>query len=253
MNDAPKDEEASRTPHAPREAIPLQAFDPLQEYSVVERRLPHWSQRGTIAFITWRTWDSMPKQVIAAWLAERDALLRRYGIDPSRPDWEACLQALPKSVAREVKGHISARWNDHLDALHGACVLRRREIARIVADSLCCFHAERYVLTDYVVMPNHVHLLAAFGDEDAMLRQCESWKHYTARGINRALGRKGRFWQQEAFDHLVRSAEDFEHCRRYIADNPVRARLRPGEFIHECKHLEPLEALPGAAPTSRGA
>ncbi len=98
----------------------------------MERRLPHWSQCGTIAFITWRTWDSMPAPVVAVWLTERDALLRRHGIDPLRADWRACVQALPKSVTRKVTGQLSARWNDHLDGLHGACVLRRPEIARTV-------------------------------------------------------------------------------------------------------------------------
>jgi hypothetical protein len=33
----------------------IQVFDPTQEYAVIERRLPHWVQAGTICFITWRT------------------------------------------------------------------------------------------------------------------------------------------------------------------------------------------------------
>jgi type I restriction enzyme R subunit len=183
--------------------------------------------------------------VIAAWRAEREGWLRRHGIDPSRADWETHLETLPGHVTREFKRYISDRWNDHLDALHGACVFRRAELARIVADSLCHFDGERYLLTDYVVMPNHVHLLAAFPDEDAMLGQCESWKHFTARVVNRELGRKGRFWQQDGFDHLVRSAEDFEHYRRYIAGNPVRARLGPGEFIQEHGRPRTLDDLRG--------
>jgi len=81
--------------------------------------------------------------------------------------------------------------------------------------------------TDFVVMPNHVHLLAAFPDEGSMLAQCESWKHYTATKINRFLGRSSRFWQQDGFDHLVRSVEQFEYLRAYIADNPRRAHLPP--------------------------
>lgn len=235
-------------------ALPMQTFDPRQEFAVVERRLPHWSQAGTIAFITWRTWDSMPAHVIEAWLAERDALLRQHGIDPSRGGWEAGVQTLPARVARALTLSVSARWNEHLDALHGTCVLRRPELARIVADSLRRFHGERYLLTDYVVMPNHVHLLAAFADEGAMLDQCDSWKHFTAREINRAPGRKGRFWQQDGFDHLVRSADDFENYRRYIADNPRQARLQPGQYVHECVERPTVEGLPGArGPTSRGA
>jgi putative transposase len=88
-----------------------------------------------------------------------------------------------------------------------------------VADSLHHFDGDRYYLSDYVVMPNHVHLLAAFPSEDAMLGQCESWKHYMARQINAIVHQQGRFWQQDVFDHLVRSAEEFHHLRKYIAEN----------------------------------
>jgi type I restriction enzyme R subunit len=237
------DDEQDRKPTA----LPFlpQTFDPREEYSVVQRRLPHWSQAGAIAFITWRTWDSMPAKVIDTWLAERDEILKRLGAPvlislremkghlAEQDEYEAVLQKLPRHVARAIKQAVADRWNEHLDDLHGNCVLRRPELGRIVADSLKRFHGDRYALTDYVVMPNHVHLLAAFIDEAAMLAQCDSWKHYTAREINRLLGRQGRFWQEDGFDHLVRSPEDFDRYRRYIAENPARARLRPGEYVHE--------------------
>jgi type I restriction enzyme R subunit len=99
------------------------------------------------------------------------------------------------------------------------------------------FDGDRYELTDFVIMPNHVHLLVVFPAEDMMLRQCESWKHFTATKINQALGRKGQFWQQDGFDHLVRSAEQFNYLRRYLAENPQKARLRPGEYRHLSKPL----------------
>ena len=101
-------------------------------------------------------------------------------------------------------------------------MLRKSELAKTIAESLRYFDGDRYDLTDFVVMPNHVHLLAAFPNEEAMLDQCESWKHFTAVKINRFLGRKQRFWQQDGFDHLIRSAEQFEYLRRYVADNPQR-------------------------------
>jgi REP element-mobilizing transposase RayT len=80
-------------------------------------------------------------------------------------------------------------------------------------------------------MPNHVHILTAFASEEAMLAQCESWKHYMARHINALLGRKGRFWEPDAFDHLVRSPEEFERLQVH-AENPLRAGLRAGEYLH---------------------
>jgi hypothetical protein len=49
-------------------------FDPLAEFNAIEgRSLPHWSQAGTMCFITWRTWDSMPSAVVLHWHNERVA------------------------------------------------------------------------------------------------------------------------------------------------------------------------------------
>lgn len=241
-----------------------ECFDPVQDCAIVYRKLPHWCQAGVISFITWRTWDSMPVAVVRLWQAERDAWLRKNGVEPSRPGWELLLQDWPAQQQQDFRRYVSDRWLGHLDDLHGECVLRRPECARVVAESLRYFdgtphapredgvggqlHAERdeyrqaraeregdagrYFLSDYVVMPNHVHVLVAFPAEEAMLNQCESWKHYTAQRINKILRRRGRFWQQDAFDHLVRSPEEFERLRQYIADNPVASRLQPGEYLH---------------------
>jgi putative transposase len=67
---------------------------------------------------------------------------------------------------------------------------------------------------------------------ETMLAQVESWKRWTAKEINAALGQHGRFWQDESFDHLVRAEDAFQKFRRYIAENPVKARLKNDEFTH---------------------
>jgi putative transposase len=123
------------------------------------------------------------------------------------------------------------------DDCHGACVLKLPNIGRIVADSFWYFDGVRYELTDFVVMPNHVHVLAAFPDESSILVQCDSWKHFTASEMNRELKRKGRFWQQDGFDHLVRSVEQFDFLRRYIANNPMRVGLAESEYIHWTRQM----------------
>jgi type I restriction enzyme R subunit len=51
------------------------------------------------------------------------------------------------------------------------------------------------------------------------------------------LGERERFWEQDGFDHLVRSEKSFEHYRRYIAENPAKARLAAGEFVHYSKTM----------------
>ena len=215
----------------------MSLFDPDSEVFVVERNLPHWSQPGTITFITWRTEDSMPKEVLDQWFKDRNRWLMAHGIDSTAVNWRDQLAAVNKQAAREFLDRMWNRWHDALDVGHGASALRRPELALIVSESLRHFDDQRYVMLDYAVMPNHVHLLASFPDENAMLAQCESWKHFTAVQINRRLGQKGRFWQQDAFDHLVRSEEQFVYLRDYIANNPVKAGLRPGEYVHYSKPL----------------
>ena len=120
----------------------------------------------------------------------------------------------------------------------GSCPLKAADAAVIVAESLAHFDNQRYLLLDWVIMPNHVHALAVFPDEQSMLTQCDSWKHFTAARLNKLLGRSGRFWQVDGFDHLVRSEEQFEYLRRYIAENPRRAGLRAGEYLHYSRMLK---------------
>ena len=215
----------------------MQVFDPNQKYAVLERRLPHWSQAGTITFVTWRTWDSMPEEIIREWRQERDAWLVRHAIDPAADDWQERLLRIDRILMLEYQRLLSDRWNEHLDACHGACVLRKPELAKIVADSFMYFDGQRYEISDFVVMPNHVHALVVFPDEAGLLTQCESWKHFTASKINRILGRNGRFWQQDGFDHLVRSQEQFDFLRMYIAENPMKAKLGDVDFMYYSKSL----------------
>jgi type I restriction enzyme R subunit len=217
--------------------VDLHFFDPRSFVAVLERRLPHWSQPGVVTFLTWRTHDSLPAEVVESWRQSRRLWLREHRINPTANNWRDQLALLGPEACQEFYAEFSSRWHRELDLCYGMCDLRDPANSRIVADSLHYFDGQRYELTDFVVMPNHVHLLAAFRDEDAMLTQCDSWKHFTGHKINLRLGKSGRFWQQDGFDHLVRSIEQFEHFRQYIAQNPVKAKLCAGEFVHYSKDL----------------
>ena len=214
----------------------LQFFDPQQNHTIVWHDLPHWAQAGTVCFITWRTADSLPAEVQQRITLERRRLLLDRGIDLDG-DWKGALTKLPVVERGQIQWGLFRIWDGALDQGRGACVLADPELNKLVGDSLMHFDGDRYVMTDYVVMPNHVHLLAAFRDEETMLSQCASWKRYTAREINRHLKQSGHFWQVEPFDHLVRSLEQFEHYRRYIAQNPEQARLPQGSYRWYSKDL----------------
>jgi len=82
----------------------------------------------------------------------------------------------------------------------------------------------QYVLHAFVVMPNHVHLLAT--PAVAVPKLMKSLKGITAKRANAMLALTGSsFWQEESYDHLVRHEREFEKIRNYIEENPVRAGL----------------------------
>jgi putative transposase len=209
----------------------LHFFDPNETASILYRKLPHWSQAGVVCFITFRLHDSMPQEVVERWRQERAAWLIGNAINPNKPEWRDDLQSLPRRLQNEFYATFSTRWHNELDCCHGSCVLKDPVNSPIVADSFLKFDGERYWVKDFVVMPNHTHMLVVFPNDDVMLSQCENWKRYTGRRINKRMSDTGRFWQQDGFDHLVRSEEQFKHFRRYIADNPKKAGLAAGEYF----------------------
>ncbi len=204
-------------------------FDPNAELFIEDRCRPHWSQAGAIVFITFRTQDSIPKEVLERWEREKQDWISRRGF---RGHWTNVVPTLDEEQRYEFNSHFSRQRHRCLDQCHGRCLLKQPELARIVADSLMHFDQQRYRMGDFVLMPNHVHLLAAFASEETMKKQCDSWLHFTAFKINSQLSERGRFWQQEPFDHLVRSLDQYEYLRRYIKENPTKAKLKKGEYFY---------------------
>ncbi len=208
-------------------------FDPKAEFSIRETCKPHWSQAAAVVFITIRTRDSIPKEVIQRWHHERCEWLKRRGyLSAGESNWKYAVDRLPPDEANQFNRVFVKIREAFVDECYGACVLRDPNCAKIVADSLLKFDGQRYSLGDFIVMPNHVHLLAAFPSEQAMQRQCTSWTHYTAHEVNLLLMQSSRFWQPDPFDHLVRSPEQYDYLRRYIRDNPTKAGLRKGEYLY---------------------
>ena len=210
-------------------------FDPQADFLISAQRLPHWSQAGTWSFITWRTNDSLPAEVVEEWRRTRDRWLISQGFDPKRDGWRQQLATASFEVRRQFRLLLADNWERRLDECHGRCELLEPELASIVAKSLRHFDGERYLLDSFVVMPNHVHLIAAFDEPTGMLEQCDNWKHFTSTQINRKLGRMGRFWQPESFDHLIRTEDELHSLRAYIVDNPIRAGLKTNQFVLYCR------------------
>jgi len=100
----------------------------------------------------------------------------------------------------------------------------------------CCLkeNNRKFDLHTVVVMPDHAHLLLS------PLRDVDRWnfslpqimhaiKGASARKINIRLGRSGPVWQEEFFDHVLRSNNSLAEKVDYICQNPVRAGLVKAE------------------------
>ncbi len=206
----------SDVPAASSPPDPFQPFDPQAPVARLHgTRLPHWRQDGATYFITWRTADSLPRERVEQWLADRAAWLREHP-EP----WD-------DPTKRTYQQTFSSKWEKWLDEAHGECLLAREDLRHIVEEALLHSDASRYDLLDFVVMPNHVHVLVAPLGEHSLSEIVQAWKSTSAHRINKVLHRQGEFWQKESFDHIVRTEEQARAFVAYIRRNPA---LLPPEF-----------------------
>ncbi|MCH7227551.1 competence/damage-inducible protein A [Haloferula sp. A504] len=191
------------------------------------RRLPHWRQEGATYFVTFRTADSLPKDTLDRWYLRRAEWLGNHGI-PVERNRPVDLSKLSFEAHREYDRTFVKALQTELDRGLGDCPLADRGNAVLVERALRHFDGERYRLGDFVIMPNHVHLLVQPGVGHELSEILKSWKGFTAREINGRMGRTGNFWQKESWDHIVRTRRQLDRFREYIADNPRMARLPEG-------------------------
>ncbi|CAN5524351.1 hypothetical protein BH18VER2_BH18VER2_10200 [soil metagenome] len=197
----------------------FRGFDPRGEVEIKRRHLPHWEQKGATYFVTFRLADAVPESVLAEWREERERWLKFH---PQPWDWK---------TSREYVRLCEESREQWLDQGHGSCLLRERDYADIVRDALLYFHVERYLLDDFVIMPNHVHLLVKPLGDHPLGEILRSWKSFTAKAINQLRGREGTVWMAESFDTIVRDLDHLDAIRQYIAHNPEKGHLREGEFL----------------------
>ena len=196
----------------------LRFFNPYAEIRHTENRLPHWQQTGAVYFVTFRLGNSVPKSLLDQWQRERTAWLQHHP------------EPWTHKIERTYHERFSGALEHWLDAGHGACVLRRPECRRVVADALQFFDGQRCAQLAWVVMPNHVHALFVLAEGGSLEQLLHSWKRHSALTINRLLGQTGSLWQRDYFDRLVRDERHLANCVRYIRNNPEKAKLRADEF-----------------------
>lgn len=194
----------------------MRFFNDFIEVRKTGGKLPHWQQPGATYFMTWRLADSIPKEKMVKWRAERDGWL----LENPKP-WDEVTET-------EYHRLFSMEIERMMDKGYGSCVLLDERVRIVVEDSFGSADGRRYDLHSWVIMPNHVHLLFSMAEGESLEKVVGGWKKYTARRINVILGQEGRLWQKDYFDTLIRDWEHMLRAARYLRRNPVN--LREGEF-----------------------
>ncbi len=198
------------------------------------RHLPHYQPPDSDYHVVFRLKGSLPARVIAELKREREGFERslqrvRSGHE-RRAQYIACQQAYLERFDTQLAASVS-----------GPFWLGDSAVASIVSDALAQRHGLDYTLHASTVMPNHVHMVfttvgrdpAEEGppERDANVLHAPithiigHLKGSTARQCNLALERNGPFWQDESYDHVIRTPDELERIIWYVLENPVKAGL----------------------------
>jgi putative transposase len=203
-----------------------EAQNPLRSGSHTRGYLPHVKREGASYFVTFRLADSLPKAVLLNFEREKAERLRRLRHFKSRGE---TINDSEEEIARDFARKVER----YLDRGVGACHLRGPDIADVVANAMRHFHESRYVLHEWVVMPNHVHVIVWPMPNHLLSDILKSWKQFTSRRAKKILHLgEEPFWQPESYDHWIRNDEERARTARYIRNNPVTAGLcaRPEDW-----------------------
>ncbi|MDD3107123.1 MAG: transposase, partial [Bacilli bacterium] len=204
-------------------------FNPLDEIEIHEGRLPHWKQKDVFYHVTFRLADSIPRQHAEQLRTDRENWKKKHKDK----------KEFTKNEWKEYNRLFHARVEEWLNAGYGSCLLWKKENASIVANALKHFDGERYILDEWVVMPNHVHVLVKPFAKNNLSDILHSWKSFTANEINKREGKTGQLWMHESYDHIVRNEDALKAIRYYIRMNPAKAKIN----VPEASSLEKNNVL----------
>lgn len=132
-----------------------------------------------------------------------------------------------------------------------AALLQSDRMARLLLDVLLHYRAQRkYLLHEFVVMPNHFHLLITPLPPVTMEKAIQFIKGGFSYRARKELGFKGEIWQTSFHDRRVRDLSEYSGFQQYIYMNPVRKGLarNPEKFPFSSVTMKLDEAPQGLKP-----
>jgi putative transposase len=85
--------------------------------------------------------------------------------------------------------------------------------------------AGRFQLEDFVIMPDHIHLLITLQGDMTLEKAMQLIKGGFSYRLKREFGYLGEVWQRGFSDVRIRDGQSFSQHHAYIVQNPVKAGL----------------------------
>ena len=102
-------------------------------------------------------------------------------------------------------------------------LFRNRRWAELFIKALSSYRPDKYLLHEFVVMPDHFHLIITPGE--SLEKAVQFIKGGFSFRAKRELGFRMEIWQRGFSDHRIRDAEDYQIHVAYLLGNPVRKKL----------------------------
>jgi putative transposase len=143
-------------------------------------------------------------------------------------------------------------------------LFRAEPWARLFFKTLLVYQGEAYLLHEFVLMPDHFHLLVT--PLDSLEHAVQMIKGGFSYRAKKDIGSNAEIWQRGSSDHRIRDFDDYERHARYIHLNPVKKHLceDPAEYRYssafpgwklDCipQGLKPCESLVAVDGTAEAA
>lgn len=109
----------------------------------------------------------------------------------------------------------------------------------------------RFLLHEFVIMPDHVHAILTPAFEIPLERAVQFIKGGFSFRAKKELGFMGEIWQASFTNHRISNAADYAAHRNYIHDNPARRGLRADYLYCSARGTYELDpARPGLKPVA---
>jgi putative transposase len=127
---------------------------------------------------------------------------------------------------RDQFGPASNTYFVTTNTSQGAALFQSQRLASLLIETLFSYRNQaKFHLHEFVVMPNHLHVILSPADSINLERSLQFIKGGFSYRVGKELGLVREIWQRGYVDHRVRDEADYAYHRAYIHQNPVRAAL----------------------------